>query len=342
MKNGPFDPDIFETGWNVDEVGYGEIAIASSGMADFGFSYEMVKRWIGDPNTVFILVSYQAPSSIGGRIYAAKQRGDKTIIFEDKKYDLVAEVLRKGSFSGHGKVDQISGFLGKYKSLQNVLIVHSDEDNIMNLGAAYRKLLPQYKFDMPEGGKKYIYKSSKNVPDVEKHGVIGVKKDPNKDSDNDEGSVTDEKFPPLKLITLDKSKIKVARGDYMYYEDMKLELNNVDAPYPTNKYLKDGASQEPYATQAINLLKSMIEKAETVQAIRIKHVSYGKFQIYLICDGKNVNAELLRQSLAYLKPAAKKYGAQGCDKYWQEIIDASKVCKPKFENPYFWYKNNKK
>ncbi|MCD4656883.1 MAG: thermonuclease family protein [Planctomycetes bacterium] len=339
MKNGPFDPDIFVSGYNVDEVGYGEIAIASSGMADFNFSYDMVKKWIGDPNTVFILVSYQAPTSVGGRIYKAKQRGDKTIVFEDKTYDIHAEIIRKGSFSGHGKVDQISDFLGRYNSLQNVLIVHSDEDNIKELAVAYRKLLPQNKFDMPEGGKKYIYKSSKNVPDVVKHGKVG--KNNGADKSDDDAS-DDPEFPVLKLITLDKSKLKIIAGDFMYYNDQMLELNNVDTPVLPSKKLKEGASQEPYASQAFNLVKNMVKNAKVVQAIRIKHVSYDKYQIYLICDGKNVNAELLRNSLGFLKPAAEKYGAQGCDKYWNEIMEANKVCKPKFENPYFWYKKNKK
>ena len=342
MKNGPFDPDIFVTGYKVEEVGYGDIAIASSGMADFGFSYEMVKKWIGDLNTVFILVSYQAPSSVGGKIYEAKQRGDKTIVFEDKTYDLNADVIRKGSFSGHGKVDQISDFLARYKSIQNVLIVHSDGDSIEELAQTYRKLLPQYKFDMPEGGKKYIYKSSKNVPDVVEHGKVGNNNGSDK-TDNEEGAVTDDPdFPALKLITLDKSKLKIIAGDFMYYDDLMLELNNVDAPTLASKKLKDGTSQEPYASQALNLVKNMVKNAKVVQAIRIKHVSYDKYQIYLICDGKNVNAELLRQSLGFLKPAAEKFGAQGCDKYWNEIMEANKVCKPKFENPYFWYKNNKK
>ena len=52
---------------------------------------------------------------------------------------------------------------------------------------------------MPEGGKKYIYNSSKNVPDVVNHGKVGNNNGSDK-PDNDEGAVTeDPEFPALKL-----------------------------------------------------------------------------------------------------------------------------------------------
>ena len=67
-KEGPFDDIcVIPQRWD-DRVRYGEIANCASGMADAGFAKEFVKRWVGDPKTVFIFVGYQSPSSVGGRL----------------------------------------------------------------------------------------------------------------------------------------------------------------------------------------------------------------------------------------------------------------------------------
>ncbi|MDP8214913.1 MAG: MBL fold metallo-hydrolase RNA specificity domain-containing protein [Candidatus Euphemobacter frigidus] len=67
-EEGPFDDIcVIPRRWD-DTVRHGEIANCSSGMADAGYAKEFVKRWVGDPQTVFIFVGYQSPSSVGGRL----------------------------------------------------------------------------------------------------------------------------------------------------------------------------------------------------------------------------------------------------------------------------------
>ena len=67
-EEGPFDDIcVIPRKWD-DTVRHGEIANCASGMADAGYAKEFVKRWVGDPNTVFIFVGYQSPSSVGGRL----------------------------------------------------------------------------------------------------------------------------------------------------------------------------------------------------------------------------------------------------------------------------------
>ncbi len=67
-REGPFDDIWVVPARGDDDVGYGEIASCSSGMADAGHAKEFVKRWVGDPRTVFVFVGYQAPNTVGGRL----------------------------------------------------------------------------------------------------------------------------------------------------------------------------------------------------------------------------------------------------------------------------------
>ncbi len=196
-QQGPFD-DITVVPARGEEVGYGEIASCSSGMADAGFSKEFVKKWVDDPRTVFIFVGYQSPTTVGGRLtrlgkteefvlkdgtvvsgvverenvsailletatgrrtipragIARRQPGTATVTIDGKTYPVRAEILKLGSFSGHGTPDQIGDFLSGIKDLKDVLIVHADPDVIHLLGAYYRKKFPEINFHIPKMGEK--------------------------------------------------------------------------------------------------------------------------------------------------------------------------------------------
>ncbi|MEA1927877.1 MAG: MBL fold metallo-hydrolase, partial [Candidatus Auribacterota bacterium] len=200
-KEGPFDDIvIIPRGWD-DSVHYGEIANCSSGMADAGYAREFVKRWVGDPRTVFIFVGYQSPSSVGGRLtrldstekfklkngdtitgkvvkentgmilveteqgkrgiaragILKRRPGDRSITIDGRDYQVRAEIIKIGCFSGHGRPDQISNFLAGIKGLKDVLIVHSDSDVVPLLAAYYRKIFPDINFVIPRMGEHYIF-----------------------------------------------------------------------------------------------------------------------------------------------------------------------------------------
>ncbi len=64
-EQGPFD-DIYQVPYpGDDEVAYGEVAIVSPGMADAGLAKRMVEKWVSDPRTAFVFVSYQAEGTLG-------------------------------------------------------------------------------------------------------------------------------------------------------------------------------------------------------------------------------------------------------------------------------------
>ncbi len=93
---GPFDDITVVPPRGDEDVGYGEIASCSSGMADAGFSLEFVKKWIGDPRTVFIFVGYQSPSTVGGKL----TRLGKTEEFVLRDGSVVSGVVERENVSG--------------------------------------------------------------------------------------------------------------------------------------------------------------------------------------------------------------------------------------------------
>ncbi len=93
--SGPFDDITVVPPQGDEDVGYGEIASCSSGMADAGFSLEFVKKWIGDPRTVFIFVGYQSPSTVGGRL----TRLGKTEEFVLKDGNVISGVVERENIS---------------------------------------------------------------------------------------------------------------------------------------------------------------------------------------------------------------------------------------------------
>lgn len=149
-KDGPFG-DIFKEYSLLEDVNYGEIAVASSGMADSVYSKEFVKKWIADPNTVFIFVGYQDPDTIGGKLTSNESLS--SIEIDSNKYESKAEIKRFSCFSGHANYSQIKNILSNIANLNNVLIVHVEEENIGELIDSYNKDFPNIKFLAPGSGE---------------------------------------------------------------------------------------------------------------------------------------------------------------------------------------------
>ena len=94
-ERGPFDDIAVIPPQGNEDVGYGEIASCSSGMADAGFAKEFVKKWVGDPRTVFIFVGYQSPLTVGGRL----TRLGKTEEFVLKDGSVISGVVERENVS---------------------------------------------------------------------------------------------------------------------------------------------------------------------------------------------------------------------------------------------------
>jgi len=153
FQDGPFDP-IFTENNQVEQIYYGEIAIASSGMADMVYSQDFIKQWISDPQTVFIFVGYQDPETIGGKITESEL---SEIIIDETKYVVAAEIKKFDCFSGHGSYKQISQFLSNIEGLKKVVLVHSDMPVAEKLIQSYQQDLPEIDFVLPASGESVVF-----------------------------------------------------------------------------------------------------------------------------------------------------------------------------------------
>jgi metallo-beta-lactamase family protein len=154
FEYGPFKPILKEYD-QVQPVYYGEIAVASSGMADSTYSKEFVKQWVSDPETVFVFVGYQDPDSLGGKLTGSEL---DNLIVDQEDYIVAAEVKKFDCFSGHANYQQIKSLLQEIRGLQSVIIVHSDKSVAEELKMAYETDFPYICFMLPESGEKiYLY-----------------------------------------------------------------------------------------------------------------------------------------------------------------------------------------
>lgn len=159
IKDGPFDNTVFKEKTSIKEIldiHHGEIAVATSGMADFVYSKDFIKKWIEDPNTVFVFVSYQDPESIGGILTSATSPSG-TIKIDEKIYKIKGEIKKFDCFAGHGDFRQISEFIRKIKNLNTVLLVHLETKNTEVLKETYEKMFPNINFIVPKTEETYSF-----------------------------------------------------------------------------------------------------------------------------------------------------------------------------------------
>ncbi|MGI1659685.1 MAG: MBL fold metallo-hydrolase [Desulfitobacterium sp.] len=149
-KDGPFGT-IFNEYGQLENVNYGEIAVASSGMADSVYSKEFVKQWIPDPETVFIFVGYQDPDTIGGKLTSNEPLS--SIEIDSNDYESKAQIKKFSCFSGHANYIQVKNLIGNIDNLDKVLVVHVEEESIGNLIESYNKDFPNIRFFVPESGE---------------------------------------------------------------------------------------------------------------------------------------------------------------------------------------------
>jgi metallo-beta-lactamase family protein len=101
------------------------IIISASGMAQTGRVVHHIRNNIGDPRTTILIVSYQAPGTLG----RALANGDEQVMIYGKPYQRKAEVITIPGLSAHAR----QGFLTEYGSavkgrVKQVFLVHGEEN----------------------------------------------------------------------------------------------------------------------------------------------------------------------------------------------------------------------
>jgi metallo-beta-lactamase family protein len=99
------------------------IIVASGGMCDGGRIMHHLRHHIDDPRSSIVLVSYQAPQSLGAQILERRP----TVSFHGRKWNKWAEVVEVNGFSGHADQNDFQVLFGSAVGLTGrIRLVHGE------------------------------------------------------------------------------------------------------------------------------------------------------------------------------------------------------------------------
>jgi endonuclease YncB( thermonuclease family) len=132
---------------------------------------------------------------------------------------------------------------------------------------------------------------------------------------------------------IDAARLHVLDGDTVKYGDVTIRLLGIDAPERRSPHFP--GDQEPHATKAKEYLEGLLARAKEVRFVRIADPDpHQRALAYLIADGVNVNAAMVRAGHAYEN--VSHFGEQGLKNEAQEVLAAAKGVRPAFEAPWRW------
>ena len=112
------------------------VIIASSGMCDAGRILGHLKQHVDDPRCTVILVSYQAPGTLGRKL--TEQR--PTVRFLGREWNKWIDVVHLEGFSGHAdREDFLSYLLPLVGKVGKVRLIHGEKEQAMALAEMLRE-----------------------------------------------------------------------------------------------------------------------------------------------------------------------------------------------------------
>ena len=113
------------------------VIVASGGMCDSGRVVHHLRHHIDDPRGVIVLVSYQAPQSMGAKLL----EHNPTVRFHGKKWNKWVSVVQMNGFSGHADHDDLLHLLRPLAdSKRRVGLVHGEPDSAEALARGLRPM----------------------------------------------------------------------------------------------------------------------------------------------------------------------------------------------------------
>jgi metallo-beta-lactamase family protein len=113
------------------------VLVASGGMCEGGRIMQHLRLHLDDPRTSIVLVSYQAPQSLGAQLLQLRP----TVRFHGRNWNKWAEVVSINGFSGHADHDDFLALLGPALSeTGKIRLVHGEPPQAEALAADLRKL----------------------------------------------------------------------------------------------------------------------------------------------------------------------------------------------------------
>jgi metallo-beta-lactamase family protein len=108
------------------------IIISASGMMETGRILHHLAHNIGDPRSTILIVSYQAPNTLGRRLV----EGEKTVKIYGEIYECKAEVVNLDGFSAHAGQDALVEYASSTKdTVKEIFLVHGEPDAVEPLRA---------------------------------------------------------------------------------------------------------------------------------------------------------------------------------------------------------------
>jgi metallo-beta-lactamase family protein len=112
------------------------ILVASGGMCEGGRIMHHLRLHVDDPRASVVLVSYQAPTSLGAQLLELRP----TVRFHGRTWNKWAEVVQMNGFSGHADHDDFLALLGPAASgTGQVCLVHGEPPQAEALAAGLRQ-----------------------------------------------------------------------------------------------------------------------------------------------------------------------------------------------------------
>jgi metallo-beta-lactamase family protein len=112
------------------------IVVASGGMCEGGRIVQHLRHHIDDPRSSIVLVSYQAPHSLGARLLEKRP----TVRFHGRTWNKWVEVVQLSGFSGHADQPDFLALLASATSdTGRVRLVHGEPEQAQALAASLRK-----------------------------------------------------------------------------------------------------------------------------------------------------------------------------------------------------------
>lgn len=113
------------------------ILVASGGMCDGGRIVQHLRLHIDDPRTSIVLVSYQAPHSLGAQLLQARP----TVRFDGRNWNKWAEVFSLNGFSGHADREDFRALLGPaLDGTGKIRLVHGEPPQSEALAEELRRI----------------------------------------------------------------------------------------------------------------------------------------------------------------------------------------------------------
>jgi metallo-beta-lactamase family protein len=113
------------------------VIVASGGMCDGGRIMQHLRQHVDDPRSSVMLVSYQAPQSLGAQLLEKRP----TVRFHGRTWNKWAEVVRIEGFSGHADQNDFEALLGPAaEQTGKVRLVHGEPEQADALAERLRLL----------------------------------------------------------------------------------------------------------------------------------------------------------------------------------------------------------